>query len=42
VLHSPQRQVPLRAKARETAARYGVRRGVEAYRSLLFGPARQR
>jgi glycosyltransferase involved in cell wall biosynthesis len=42
VLHSPQRQIPLRAKARETAARYGVRRGVEAYRSLLFGPARQR
>ena len=39
VLHSPQRQVALRAEARETAARYGVRRGVEAYRSLLFGTA---
>lgn len=42
VLHSPQRQIPLRANARETAARYGVRRGIEAHRSLLFGAAQQR
>ncbi|MDM0035222.1 glycosyltransferase family 4 protein [Variovorax sp. J22P271] len=39
VLHSPQRQIPLRANARETAARYGIRRGIEAYRRLLFEAA---
>lgn len=35
VLAAPQRQMALRAAARETAAQYGVRHGVAAYRRLL-------